>query len=73
MLKDMLRWDLTGRITWAVLFWIFLNLLWLRFVERFVPQWVGAALATALGVALVVFGPRPVEGGEDEEEEKDGE
>ncbi len=69
----MLRWDLTGRITWAVLLWIFVNLLWLRFVEHFLPQWVGATIATALGLGLVIFGPRPVEDVEDEEEEKDGE
>jgi hypothetical protein len=41
------RLKLSDRITWAVLLWIFLNLLWLRFIEKFIPQWVGAIILTA--------------------------
>jgi predicted small integral membrane protein len=52
---------------WSILSWIFLNLLWLRFVESYVPQWVGAIIATAIAVALFKYGPRPKE--EEEEEE----
>ena len=36
---------------WSILSWIFLNLLWLKFVESYVPQWVGAIIATAIAVA----------------------
>ncbi len=72
MLKDLLHWDLPGRITWGVLIWIFFNLLWLRFAEVYIAQWVGAGIATALSVTLVIFGPRPLEDVE-EEEEKEGE
>jgi len=50
---------------WSILSWIFLNLLWLKFVESYVPQWVGAIIATAIAVALFKYGPRPRE----EEEE----
>jgi hypothetical protein len=62
------RMKLSDRITWAVLCWIFFNLLWLRFLEAAIPQWVGALVATLGAVALVWFWPRPLEDGEDEEE-----
>jgi len=65
------RMKLSDRITWAFLIWIFFNLLWLRFVEDYIPQWVGAIIATALGAALIIFGPRPVEEIEDEEEKEE--
>ncbi len=55
------RLKLSDRITWAVLAWIFVNLLWLRFLERTAPQWIGAVVATALGAAVVAWWPRPVE------------
>ncbi len=60
------RMKLSDRITWAVLGWIFFNLLWLRFLEAAVPQWMGALLATLGAVALVWFWPRPLEDGEEE-------
>ncbi len=62
------RMKLSDRITWAVLCWIFFNLLWLRFLEKAISQGVGALLATALAVAMVLFWPRPLEerGAEDE-------
>ncbi len=62
------RMKLSDRITWAVLCWIFFNLLWLRFVEAVIPQWVGALVGTAGAVALVWWWPRPLEDGEEEEE-----
>ncbi len=62
------RMKLSDRITWAVLGWIFFNLLWLRLLEAAIPQWVGAVLATLAAVALVWFWPRPLEDGADEEE-----
>jgi hypothetical protein len=62
------RMKLSDRITWAVLMWIFLNLLWLRFLESIVPQWVGAILITAAAVSLVLFGPRPREVADEDEE-----
>jgi hypothetical protein len=60
------RLKLSDRITWAVLGWIFFNLLWLRFLEQAIPQWVGALLATLLAVILVLFWPRPLEEEPDE-------
>jgi hypothetical protein len=62
------RMKLSDRITWAVLLWIFLNLLWLRFLEAVLPQWVGTIIFTAAALALVFFGPRPREEREDDEE-----
>jgi hypothetical protein len=41
------RLKLSDRITWAVLGWIFFNLLWLKFLDALVPLWVGTILATA--------------------------
>lgn len=55
------RMKLSDRITWAALVWIFFNLLWLRFLEKAVPQGVGALLATAVAVGMVLFWPRPLE------------
>ena len=51
---------------WAVMVWIGINLIWLRLAERFVPQWIGAIIATFVAMALVKYGPRPKE--EEEEE-----
>lgn len=61
----------TDRITWGVLCWIFFNLLWLRFVETYIPQWVGAVIATALVAAFIVFGPSPGAGDESDDEDEE--
>ena len=53
--------------TWffmAVLVWIGFNLFWLGVVEKYVPMWVGAIIATLLAIAIFKYGPR-----EKEEEE----
>jgi predicted small integral membrane protein len=53
--------------TWffmAVLAWIGFNLFWLGVVEKYVPMWVGAIIATLLAIAVFKYGPR-----EKEEEE----
>jgi hypothetical protein len=63
------RLKLSDRITWAVLLWIFLNLLWLRFLENLIPLWVGTIILTAAAVAFVLFGPRPAEMLDDDEEQ----
>jgi len=63
------RLKLSDRITWAVLSWIFFNLLWLKFLDALVPIWVGTIIATAVAVLFVIFWPRPQE--ELEEEEPD--
>jgi uncharacterized membrane protein YccC len=63
------RLKLSDRITWAVLGWIFFNLLWLKFLDALVPLWVGTIIATAVAVLFVIFWPRPQE--ELEEEEPD--
>lgn len=52
---------------WAIMAWIGFNFVWLKFVERFVPQWVGAIIATVIAMTLFKYGPRPKE--EEEEEE----
>lgn len=52
---------------WSIMSWIGFNLLWLKFVEKFIPQWVGAIIATIIAYLLFKYGPRPVE--EEEEEE----
>jgi hypothetical protein len=62
------RLKLSDRITWAVLGWIFFNLLWLKFLDALVPLWVGTILATASAVLFVLFWPRPLEELEEEEE-----
>ncbi len=62
------RMKLSDRITWAVLLWIFVNLLWLKFLDSIIPQWVGAILITASAAAFVIFGPRPREDLEEDEE-----
>ena len=64
------RMKLSDRITWAVLCWIFFNLLWLRFLDRVLPQAVGALLATLGAVAMVLYWPRPLEEGAEDEEER---
>jgi len=51
---------------WGMMAWIGFNFFWLKFVERFVPQWVGAIIATVIAMALFKYGPRP----EEEEEEE---
>ncbi len=56
-------------IFWSILSWIFVNLLWLKFVERFVPFWVGIIVATVFALFLLRFGPRPKEEEEEEGEE----
>ena len=64
------RLKLSDRITWAVLGWIFFNLLWLKFLDAVVPIWVGTILATAAAGLLIAFWPRPLEElGEEEERE----
>jgi hypothetical protein len=62
------RLKLSDRITWGVLLWIFLNLLWLRFLEKFVPLWVGTIIFTAATVAFILFGPRPMEAPDEDEQ-----
>jgi hypothetical protein len=66
------RLKLSDRITWAVLGWIFFNLLWLKFLDALVPIWVGTILATAAAVLFVLFWPRPLEELEEEEEPEAG-
>jgi len=64
------RLKLSDRITWAVLVWIFFNLLWLKFLEAFIPLGVGTAIATLGAVAFILFAPRP-DGKNGEEEESE--
>jgi hypothetical protein len=61
------RLKLSDRITWSVMLWIFFNLLWLKFLEVFVPVWVGTIIATLAAVAFILFGRGPGEEPEAEE------
>lgn len=50
--------------TWffmAVMVWIGFIFFWLGVVEKYVPMWVGAILATLLAIAVFKYGPRPRE------------
>ncbi len=49
---------------WAVMAFIGFNLIWLKLVERFIPQWVGLIIAIFIALAIFKYGPR-----EKEEEE----
>ena len=51
---------------WSIMVWIGFNFFWLKFVEPFVPQWVGAICATLVATGLFIYGPRERE--EEEEE-----
>lgn len=62
------RLKLSDRITWSVLVWIFLNLLWLKFLERFAPLWIGTIVFTIAAVLFILFGPPPREELEEEGE-----
>ncbi len=50
---------------WSIMCWIGFNFVWLRFVESYIPQWVGTVVATVVAVLIFKYGPRP----EEEEEE----
>ena len=55
--------------TWffmAALAWVGFSFFWLGVVEKYVPMWVGAIIATLLAIAVFKYGPRPRE--EEEEE-----
>lgn len=56
-------------VFWAVMVWIGINFIWLKFFEKFVTQWVGVAIATVAAALLIKFGPLPEEETEEEEEE----
>ena len=50
--------------TWffmAVMVWVGFNFVWLGIVEKYVPMWVGAIIATILAIATFKCGPRPLE------------
>jgi len=49
----------------TVLVWIGVNLIWIGLIPKYVPAWVGAAIATVLAFLTFKYGPRPKE----EEEE----
>ncbi|MBC7188747.1 hypothetical protein H5U35_00825 [Candidatus Aerophobetes bacterium] len=63
------RMSMGNWLFWSILCWVFFNLAWLKFVERFVPQWIGAIVATFIAIVVFKFGPRPSEEEEEEEEE----
>lgn len=54
---------------WSILSWIFFHFLWIKFVEKFIPLWIGTIAATIFALLLFKYGPRPIEEEEEEEEE----
>lgn len=38
---------------WGIILFIFICLLWLKYLERYLPIWVGAAVGLALFVTVV--------------------
>ncbi len=62
------RLKLSDRITWSVLIWIFAHLLWLKFLEAFVPIWVATIIFTLAAAAFIAFGPGPDDGAGEEED-----
>lgn len=55
---------------WAILVWVGVNLIWIPLLMEYIPQWVGAIVATILAAAVFKYGPRPREEEEEEEEKK---
>ena len=51
---------------WGIMAFIVTNLLWLRVLEKFIPQWVGALVGFFLFLVLLKYGPR------EKEEETEG-
>jgi len=47
------------RLFWGIMTLIGILLLWLGILPAEVPAWIGIALGGLLGLALVLFGPRP--------------
>jgi len=50
------------------LVWIGVNLIWIGLIEKYVPAWVGAVIATILAFLTFKYGPRPRVEEEEEEE-----
>ena len=66
MITKLPRMTIGNWVFWAILVWIGVNFLWLALIERYVPQYVGAILATVAAAVVIRFGPRPLDGEEDE-------
>lgn len=47
--------------------WLGVNFLWLGLLESYIPQYVGAIVATLAAAAVIRYGPRPDSGEDDEE------
>jgi hypothetical protein len=62
------RLKLSDRITWSVLIWIFVHLLWLKFLEAFLPVWVATIVFTLAAAAFIAFGRDPGDGVGEEED-----
>lgn len=54
-------------IFWGVMVWLGVNFLWLGLLESYIPQYVGAIVATLAAAAVIRYGPRPDSGEDDEE------
>jgi hypothetical protein len=46
---------------WGIMTFVGIMLLWLGVLELFIPLWVGALVALAVFIFLVVWGPREQE------------
>ena len=46
---------------WGVMAFIVTNLLWLGFLERFIPLWIGEVVGLFFFVVFLKYGPREKE------------
>ena len=47
---------------WGILAFVGINFLWLGWLEMYIPLWIGAILGFIVFLALLIYGPREIEG-----------
>jgi len=47
------------RLFWGIMIFIGINLFWLRFLEEYLPIWVGGIVGIVALFATIKFVPRP--------------
>jgi hypothetical protein len=53
---------------WSILAFIGINFLWLGWLEMYIPLWVGALIGSGVFLALLIYGPREQEEGQEGDE-----
>lgn len=48
-----IRTNAFDRVFIAVILWIAIHLLWMRFVEAFIPLWVASIISLVLGIYII--------------------